>query len=86
MVGQYLNLMKLSSLASGIGFAELTYQVRQIESYNAHALEAFAVGTALYLFAGVAFGLLLTHLGPAPRLEKKPQLRRFRFRSPQYDR
>ena len=49
IVGQYLNLMKLSSLASGIGFAELTYQVRQIESYNAHALEAFAVGTALYL-------------------------------------
>ncbi len=52
IVGQYLNLMKLSSLASGIGFAELTYQVRQIESYNAHALEAFAVGTALYLGAG----------------------------------
>lgn len=25
IVGQYLNLMKLSSLASGIGFAELTY-------------------------------------------------------------
>ncbi|STV02684.1 glutamate transport membrane-spanning protein [Klebsiella pneumoniae subsp. pneumoniae] len=44
--------MKLSSLASGIGFAELTYQVRQIESYNAHALEAFAVGTALYLALG----------------------------------
>lgn len=57
IVGQYLNLMKLSSLASGIGFAELTYQVRQIESYNAHALEAFAVGTALYLALGVAMGV-----------------------------
>ena len=45
LTGQYLNLMKLSSLASGIAL-ELTYQVRQIESYNAHALEAFAVGTA----------------------------------------
>ena len=66
VVGQYLNLMKLSSLASGIGFAELTYQVRQIESYNAHALEAFAVGTVLYLFTGVALGLLLTRLGPTP--------------------
>ncbi|GHK53927.1 hypothetical protein KPZU09_36630 [Klebsiella pneumoniae] len=52
IVGQYLNLMKLSSLASGIGFAELTYQVRQIESYNAHAPEAFAVGTALYRAGG----------------------------------
>ncbi|MFV0262292.1 MAG: amino acid ABC transporter permease [Kluyvera sp.] len=66
VVGQYLNLMKLSSLASGIGFAELTYQVRQIESYNAHALEAFAVGTVLYLFTGVALGLLLNRLGPTP--------------------
>ncbi len=63
VVGQYLNLMKLSSLASGIGFAELTYQVRQIESYNAHALEAFAVGTVLYLFTGVVLGLLLSRLG-----------------------
>ncbi|WP_368541078.1 amino acid ABC transporter permease [Enterobacter soli] len=66
VVGQYLNLMKLSSLASGIGFAELTYQVRQIESYNAHALEAFTVGTLLYLLTGVALGLLLARSGPAP--------------------
>ena len=66
VVGQYLNLMKLSSLASGIGFAELTYQVRQIESYNAHALEGFAVGTVLYLLTGIILGLLLTRLGPKP--------------------
>lgn len=64
LVGQYLNLMKLSSLASGIGFAELTYQVRQIESYNAHALEAYAVGTVLYLIFGVVMGLVLGRLGP----------------------
>lgn len=71
VVGQYLNLMKLSSLASGIGFAELTYQVRQIESYNAHALEAFSVGTALYLLTGIALGLLLTKLGPTPARRRK---------------
>jgi hypothetical protein len=59
--------MKLSSLASGIGFAELTYQVRQIESYNAHALEAFAVGTALYLALGVVMGMALARLGPGKR-------------------
>ncbi|RKQ39055.1 amino acid ABC transporter permease [Enterobacter sp. R1(2018)] len=64
VVGQYLNLMKLSSLATGIGFAELTYQVRQIESYNAHALEAFAVGTALYLLLGLVMGALFTWFGP----------------------
>ncbi|EMX8594342.1 amino acid ABC transporter permease [Enterobacter hormaechei] len=64
VVGQYLNLMKLSSLASGIGFAELTYQVRQIESYNAHALEAFTVGTVLYLLTGMVAGSVLVRLGP----------------------
>lgn len=64
LIGQYLNLMKLTSLASGIGLAELTYRVRQIESYNAHALEAFAVGTALYLLIGTVMGQLLTRFGP----------------------
>lgn len=72
VVGQYLNLMKLSSLASGIGFAELTYQVRQIESYNAHALEAFTVGTLLYLLTGVVLGLLLVKLGPSS-VKRRPR-------------
>ncbi|MDK9357413.1 amino acid ABC transporter permease [Lelliottia sp. V106_10] len=72
VVGQYLNLMKLSSLASGIGFAELTYQVRQIESYNAHALEAFTVGTVLYLLTGVVLGLLLVRLGPST-VKRRPR-------------
>lgn len=71
IVGQYLNLMKLSSLASGIGFAELTYQVRQIESYNAHALEAFAVGSVLYLLLGVAMGVVLGILGPGRARSKR---------------
>ena len=71
IIGQYLNLMKLSSLASGIGFAELTYQVRQIESYNAHALEAFAVGTALYLALGVVMGVALTRLGPGRNQQRR---------------
>ncbi len=88
IVGQYLNLMKLSSLASGIGFAELTYQVRQIESYNAHALEAFAVGTALYLFTGIVLGMLLTRLGPRPASGKssKVKTRIFSVRSILHDR
>lgn len=86
IVGQYLNLMKLSSLASGIGFAELTYQVRQIESYNAHALEAFAVGTALYLLTGIVLGLLLARLNPAPTKRVKPKTRIFSLRSPHHDR
>lgn len=59
VVGQYLNLMKHASLAAGIGLAELAYQVRQIESLNAHTLEAFAAGAALYLALGLALGRLL---------------------------
>ncbi|MFE4109769.1 amino acid ABC transporter permease [Kosakonia sp. YIM B13611] len=58
VVGQYLNLMKLSSLATGIGLGELTYQTRQIESFNAHALEAFAIGSALYLLLGLVMSVL----------------------------
>lgn len=79
VIGQYLNLMKLSSLASGIGFAELTYQVRQIESYNAHALEAFTVGTVLYLLTGMMLGLVLARVGPA----SKPRLRRVKAAHPE---
>lgn len=70
ITGQYLNLMKLSSLATGIGFSELTYQVSQIESYNAHAFEGFAVGTLLYLALGLFLGGLMTAFGP-----KRPQYR-----------
>ncbi|CCG09567.1 General L-amino acid transport system permease protein AapQ [Pararhodospirillum photometricum DSM 122] len=64
VIGQYLNLMKLSSFASAIGLAEITYQVRQIESFNAHALEAFAVGTALYLGLGLILARVLDHGRP----------------------
>jgi polar amino acid transport system permease protein len=85
VVGQLLNLMKLSSLASGIGFAELTYQVRQIESYNAHALEAFAVGTVLYLLTGMVLGLLLTRL-PVARQKPARQARTSTQGEPQHER
>lgn len=73
ITGQYLNLMKLSSLATGIGFSELTYQVSQIESYNAHAFEGFAVGTLLYLALGMILGGLMTVFGPK-RPQQRPQV------------
>lgn len=73
ITGQYLNLMKLSSLATGIGFSELTYQVSQIESYNAHAFEGFAVGTLLYLALGLFLGGLMTAFGPK-RPQHRPQV------------
>ena len=84
VAGQYLNLMKLSSLATGIGFSELTYQVSQIESYNAHALEAFAVGTVLYLALGLVMGGLFAWLGPRPS-EHKRQVTKVRDTEVQHD-
>lgn len=65
LVGQYLNLMKLSSLASTIGLGELTYQISQIESFNAHALEGFALGTLLYLLLGLVIGGILLLFNPS---------------------
>lgn len=78
VVGQYLNLMKLSSLATGIGFAELTYQTRQIESYNAHALEAFAVGSILYLALGLVMSLLFNLPRHLRALRRAPEAQRDR--------
>jgi polar amino acid transport system permease protein len=59
IVGQYLNLMKLTSIACSIGLAEITYQARVIESFNSHAFEAFAAGTILYLALGFVLERLL---------------------------
>lgn len=59
LVGQYLNLFKLTSIACSVGLGEITYQTRLIESYNSHAFEAFAVGTLVYLTIGFALERLL---------------------------
>jgi polar amino acid transport system permease protein len=60
VVGQYLNLMKLTSITCSIGLAEITYQARHIESFNSHAFEAFAAGTLLYLALGLVLERILT--------------------------
>lgn len=88
IVEQCLNLIKLSSLASGVRFVELTYQVRQIKSYNVHALEAFAIGTVLYLFTGTILGMLLTRLDSQSASSKSSKIRIYIFsvRSILYDR
>lgn len=71
LVGQALNLMKFSSLASAIGLAELTYQVRQIESLNARGFESMAAGTLLYLALGLVLGRVLTAAAPGRRTWRK---------------
>ncbi len=65
--------MKLSSLASGIGFAELTYQVRQIESYNAHARRRLPSAPRCTR-AGVAMGVALTRLAREENCNGAPDM------------
>ena len=63
LIGQYLNVMKNSTLAMSIAVAELCYQVNQVESFNLHAIEAYAIGAALYLVLGLAISHLLSAWG-----------------------
>ena len=63
LIGQYLNVMKSSTLAMSIAVAELCYQVNQIESYNLHAIEAFAVGSLIYLLLGLLLSSSLDVFG-----------------------
>ena len=63
LIGQYLNVMKNSTLAMSIAVAELCYQVNQVESFNLHAIEAYAIGAALYLLLGLVLSHLLSALG-----------------------
>jgi hypothetical protein len=54
------------TIFAGIGnrFAEIIYSTRQIESFNAHAIEAYAIGTLLYLALGVLMGQVFLRFGP----------------------
>lgn len=63
LIGQYLNLMKNSPLTMSIAVAELMYKTSQIESYNLHGIEAYAVASVLYLAIGLVMSLLLARLG-----------------------
>ncbi len=49
LFGQYLNIVKNSSLALAIGLAELSYQAREIETESFRSFEAFGVATVLYI-------------------------------------
>jgi len=60
LIGQFLNLMKNSSLAMTIGVAELTYQARQVESYTFKGFEAFTAATVVYLGLSIIITVAVT--------------------------
>jgi len=71
LIGQYLNLLKNSPLTMSIAVAELMYQTNQIESFNFHAIEAYAVASLIYLALGLLISTLLTRFGPTPLASRR---------------
>lgn len=51
LLGQYMNVIKNSSLTMAIGVAELSYASRQVETESLRTFEAFGVATFLYIAA-----------------------------------
>jgi polar amino acid transport system permease protein len=51
LFGQYMNLVKNSSLTMAIGLAELSYAARQVETETFQTFAAFGVATVLYIAA-----------------------------------
>jgi len=49
MTTEFLTIFKNSSLATTIGFAEITFQTQQVNSYTFKGLEAVTAGTLIYL-------------------------------------
>jgi len=49
LLGQYMNVVKNSSLTMAIGVAELSYASRQVETETLRTFQAFGVATILYI-------------------------------------
>lgn len=49
LFGQYMNVVKNSSLTMGIGLAELSYTARQVDTETFKTLQAFGAATLLYI-------------------------------------
>jgi len=65
LLGQCANTIKNTSLAMGIGLAELAYSARQVETDTLLAFQAFAVATVLYA------GAILLLQWAAPRVLRR---------------
>lgn len=58
LIGQYMNIVKNSSLTMAIGVLELSYVSRQVETESLKTFQDFAVATFLYILAIVIIGTL----------------------------
>ncbi len=62
LFGQYMNVVKNSSLTMAIGLAELSYSSRQVDTETFKTFQAFGAATVLYILtiAVLEVGLVLT--------------------------
>ena len=58
LIGQYMNIVKNSSLTMAIGVLELSYVSRQVETESLKTFQDFAIATFLYIWAIVIIGTL----------------------------
>ena len=61
LAGQYMNIVKNSSLTMAIGLAELSYTSRQVDTETFKTFQAFGAATVLYIatIAAIEVALLL---------------------------
>ncbi|WP_121144762.1 amino acid ABC transporter permease [Orbus hercynius] len=58
LVGQYMNIIKNSSLTMSIGVLELSYVSRQIETETLKTFQDFALATLLYILGVTLVGMI----------------------------
>lgn len=58
LLGQYMNLIKNTSLTMAIGLAELSYASRQVETETFKTFQAFGIATILYVLAIVVLEMI----------------------------
>jgi len=58
LLGQYMNIVKNTSLAMAVGLVELSYASRQVEAETFKTFQAFGVATLLYIVTIGAIELL----------------------------
>ncbi|NLJ50835.1 MAG: amino acid ABC transporter permease [Alcaligenaceae bacterium] len=58
LLGQYMNLIKNTSLTMAIGLAELSYASRQVETETFKTFQAFGIATILYVLAIVVLEVI----------------------------
>ncbi|MBA8881458.1 amino acid ABC transporter permease [Phyllobacterium myrsinacearum] len=71
LLGQTLILFKGTSLAAGIGVAELSYQARYIEEQSFRIFEAYGIATAIYMLISFVIMWLTSVLSDRFRLRVK---------------